>query len=170
MLILSATLAVFVYGLIAPILGALLPSYGLTPEQQGSLAMLQALGLVVASLSAGPIIDVKGNKSALVAGLALIVISLASAPIAGGYAGLLIVYFVLGVGGGTAAVPEPSSIGLLASCLALMLLWRSGVARHHWHYRFIRRRTTQITCARIDPSVSSTIECTTDCGWITTSI
>ena len=49
------------------------------------------------------------------------------------------------------SVPEPSSIGLLASCLALMLLWRSGVARHHWHYRFIRRRTTQITCAGIDP-------------------
>ena len=38
------------------------------------------------------------------------------------------------------SVPEPSGIGLLASCLALMLLWRSGVARHHWHYLFIRRR------------------------------
>ena len=37
-------------------------------------------------------------------------------------------------------VPEPLSIGLLASCLALMLLWRSSVARHHWHYQFIRRR------------------------------
>jgi fucose permease len=110
-LILSATLAVFVYGLIAPILGALLPSYGLTPEQQGSLAMLQALGLVVASLSAGPIIDVKGNKSALVAGLALIVISLASAPIAGGYAGLLIVYFVLGVGGGTVVTGANALVG-----------------------------------------------------------
>jgi fucose permease len=110
-LIVSATLAVFVYGLIAPILGALLPSYGLNPEQQGTLAMLQALGLVVASLSAGPIIDVKGNKSALVAGLALIVISLASAPNAGGYAGLLIVYFVLGVGGGTVVTGANALVG-----------------------------------------------------------
>ncbi len=100
MLILSAVLAIFVYGLIAPILGALLPTYGLTAGQQGTLAMVQALGLVVASLAAGPVIDLKGNKSGLVLGLALIVASLAAAPNAGGYGGLLFVYFVLGVGGG----------------------------------------------------------------------
>ena len=100
MLILAATLAVFVYGLIAPILGALLPTYSLSPEQQGTLALAQALGLVVASLSAGPVIDVKGNKLALLTGLSLIVISLVGAPNAGGYAGLLVDYFVLGVGGG----------------------------------------------------------------------
>ncbi len=100
MLILSAILAIFVYGLIAPILGALLPTYGLTAGQQGTLATLQALGLVVASLSAGPFIDIKGNKLALLTGLALIVGSLAAAPNAGGFGGLLVVYFILGVGGG----------------------------------------------------------------------
>ncbi len=100
MLILSAILAIFVYGLIAPILGALLPSYGLTAGQQGSLATLYALGLVVASLSAGPIIDIKGNKLALLAGLALVIASLAAAPNAGGFNGLLAVYFILGLGGG----------------------------------------------------------------------
>jgi fucose permease len=100
MLIVSAILAIFVYGLIAPILGALLPTYGLTAGQQGTLATLYALGLVVASLSAGPIIDIKGNKLALLSGLALIVIALAGAPNAGGYTGLLFVYFILGVGGG----------------------------------------------------------------------
>ncbi|HLH03234.1 MAG TPA: MFS transporter [Bryobacteraceae bacterium] len=100
MLILSAILAIFTYGLIAPILGALLPSYGLTAHQQGSLAMLYALGLVVASLSAGPFIDIKGSKLAVLTGLALIVASLAAAPNAGGFSGLLVVYFVLGIGGG----------------------------------------------------------------------
>ncbi len=100
MLILSAILAIFVYGLIAPILGALLPTYALTAGQQGTLASLQALGLVVASLSAGPIIDIRGNKLALLVGLALIVLSLAAAPNAGGYGGLLFVYFILGAGGG----------------------------------------------------------------------
>ena len=100
MLILAATLAVFVYGLIAPILGALLPAYALTPGQEGSLALLNALGLVLASLSAGPIIDIRGNKLALVAGLSLIVIALVSAPNAGGFTGLLVVYFILGLGGG----------------------------------------------------------------------
>lgn len=100
MLILSAILAIFSYGLIAPILGALLPSYGLSAAQQGTLAMLYAIGLVVASLSAGPFIDIRGNKLALLTGLALVVISLVAAPNAGGYHGLLIVYLVLGFGGG----------------------------------------------------------------------
>jgi fucose permease len=99
-LILSAILAIFAYGLIAPILGALLPSYSLTAAQQGTLATINALGLVIASLSAGPFIDIKGNKPALLTGLALVVISLAAAPNAGGFSGLLIVYFVLGFGGG----------------------------------------------------------------------
>ncbi len=100
MLILSAILAIFAYGLIAPILGALLPGYALSAGQQGTLATLYALGLVVASLSAGPFIDIRGNKLALVTGLALVVASLAAAPNAGGYHGLLAVYFVLGLGGG----------------------------------------------------------------------
>lgn len=111
MLILSATLAIFVYGLIAPILGALLPGYALTPAQEGNLAMGQAIGLVIASLSAGPVIDLKGSKSALLLGLVLIVISVATAPHAGGYAGLLIVYFVLGVGGGIVVTGANSLVG-----------------------------------------------------------
>jgi fucose permease len=111
MLILSATLAVFVYGLIAPILGALLPTYNLSAGQNGTLAMLQAVGLVVSSLSAGPVIDVKGNKLALLTGLALIVASLAAAPNAGGYGGLLVVYFILGVGGGTVVTAANALVG-----------------------------------------------------------
>ena len=111
MLILAATLAIFVYGLIAPILGALLPTYSLTPEQQGSLAMVYAIGLVVATLSAGPVIDLKGNKVALLTGLSLIVISMIGAPNAGGYGGLLVVYFVLGVGGGIVVTAANALVG-----------------------------------------------------------
>ena len=111
MLILSATLAIFVYGLIAPILGALLPTYGLSAGQQGWLATLQAIGLVVASLTAGPVVDTKGNKVALLTGLSLIVASLAAAPNAGGYTGLLVVYFILGVGGGIVVTGANSLVG-----------------------------------------------------------
>jgi fucose permease len=111
MLILSATLAILVYGLIAPILGALLPTYHLTGPQQGMLAMLQAIGLVISSLLAGPVIDVKGNKSGLLLGLILIIASLAAAPNAGGYGGLLVVYFILGFGGGTVVTGANSLVG-----------------------------------------------------------
>jgi fucose permease len=110
-LIFAATLAIFVYGLIAPILGVLLPGYALTSAQEGNLAMAQAIGLVIASLSAGPIIDRRGNKSILIFGLALIVISVAEAPRTGSYAELLIIYFVLGIGGGIVVTGANSLVG-----------------------------------------------------------
>lgn len=113
MLILSATLATLVYGLIAPILGALLPTYGLTATQQGMLAMLQAIGLIIASLSAGPLVDIKGNKSGFLIGLALIIVSITAAPNAGGYTGLLVVYFVLGIGGGTIVTAANALMGAI---------------------------------------------------------
>jgi fucose permease len=99
-LILAATLAILVYGLTAPLLGAILPTYGLTPGQEGTLATTQALGLVIASLSAGPVIDKRGNKAALIAGLALVALALFAAPNAGSYSVLLILWFIEGIGGG----------------------------------------------------------------------
>lgn len=111
MLIAAATLAIFIYGLIAPILGALLPRYALDADQQGTLAMVQALGLVVASLCGGPFMDIKGHKPALLTGLALIVLSLGLAPSAGGYGGLLAVYFILGLGGGIVVTGANALVG-----------------------------------------------------------
>ncbi len=148
MLILSATLAVFVYGLIAPILGALLPTYGLSPTQNGTLAMLQAIGLVVSSLSAGPVIDVKGNKVALVTGLSLIVLSLAAAPNAGGYGGLLVVYFVLGVGGGTVVTAANALVGAVEPS-------RRGSALNFINLFFGLGGiiTTYVASERIDPAL-----------------
>lgn len=113
MLILAATLSILVYGLIAPMLGALLPTYGLTPDQQANLAALQAIGLVLSSLSAGPFIDKQGNKPALAAGLAMVAASLFAAPNAGGFAGLLAVYFVLGLGGGVVVTGANSLVGAI---------------------------------------------------------
>lgn len=113
MLILSAILAIFVYGLIAPMLGALLPTYLLTPGQEGNIATAQAIGLVISSLSAGPFIDIKGNKAALLTGLALVCIALFAAPNAGGYAGLIFVYLLLGIGGGTVVTAANALAGAI---------------------------------------------------------
>lgn len=100
MLIVAAILAILVYGLVAPMLGSLLPSYQLSVAQNGILTLINALGLVLASLGVGPLIDNKGKKFSLLIGLALVAISLYWAPNAGGYSGLLGVYFMLGLGGG----------------------------------------------------------------------
>jgi fucose permease len=99
-LIIAAILAIFVYGVIAAMLGTIMPSWKLTPEQNGNIALAQAIGLVIASLSAGPIIDNKGKKSALVTGLALIAIALFSLAVVSGYDMYMAFMLLLGLGGG----------------------------------------------------------------------
>lgn len=99
-LILAAILAIFVYGVIAAMLGTLMPTFDLTTEQKGNIALAQALGLVIASISAGPLIDNKGKKVALLIGLTLIAIALFALPNTSGYGDRMLFLFMLGLGGG----------------------------------------------------------------------
>lgn len=102
-LIPAAILAIFVYGLIAAMLGTLLPElsrrYNLTPDQNGDIALAQAIGLIIASLAVGPLIDNRGKKTGLLLGLGLIAASLFVVPNSPGTR-LLPVFLVLGLGGG----------------------------------------------------------------------
>src|SRR3712207_4944008 len=75
-LVVAAILAIFVYGMIAAMLGTILPSFGFPPEEAGNVALAQALGLILASLSAGPLADNKGKKLVIVTSLALIAVAL----------------------------------------------------------------------------------------------
>lgn len=101
MLMLAAILGILVYGIVAATWGTLNPTLGFTDAQNGTIAMWQAIGLVVASISVGPLIDLKGKKVAMVAGLALICGSLWSLPAARGeYSAVLALLAVLGLGGG----------------------------------------------------------------------
>ena len=61
-LIVAAILAIFVYGVIAAMLGTIMPSFTLSPEQKGNVALAQALGLLIASISVGPLIDARAKK------------------------------------------------------------------------------------------------------------
>ena len=104
MLILAAILAIFVYGMIAAMLGTILPGlserFHLTPKQNGSIAFAQALGLMIASVGVGPLIDNEGKKVGLVLGLVLIALALLVLPRAGGFGSIAAWLFVLGLGGG----------------------------------------------------------------------
>ena len=79
-LIPAAILAILVYGMIAAMLGTILPKlsddFHLTAQQGGVIAFVQALGLIIASLSVGPLIDNRGKKTGLLLGLTLIAIAL----------------------------------------------------------------------------------------------
>src|ERR1700694_122324 len=108
MLILAAILAIFVYGMIAAMLGTILPDlsqrFKFTPKQNGTIAFCQALGLILASLSVGPLLDNEGNKVGLVLGLALITLALLLLPRSAGFGTVAFYLFLLGVGGGIIVV------------------------------------------------------------------
>jgi fucose permease len=104
MLILAAILAIFVYGMIAAMLGTILPDFSkkfnLTPKQNGNIAMCQAIGLMIGSFFVGPLMDVEGKKIGLLLGLGLIVVALFGLRQATGFGFIAIMMLVLGIGGG----------------------------------------------------------------------
>jgi fucose permease len=111
MLLAAVTLSILVYGVISSMLGSLLPALGFTGLQNGTLALTQATGLGIASLLAGPLIDTRGNKTAMVAGLAGISSVLWLLPGTGGnFAVAALLWFLLGLGGGTMATASNSLI------------------------------------------------------------
>lgn len=104
MLILAAILAIFVYGMNAAMLGTILPDlstrFKLTPQQNGTIAFMQALGLIIASVAVGPLIDFEGKKIGMILGLSLVTIALFLLPRSTGYSRLMLYMFLLGLGGG----------------------------------------------------------------------
>jgi fucose permease len=106
-LIPAAILAILVYGMIATVLGTLMPTLqvgdplaGLTTEQKGTLAAISAIGLVISSLAIGPLIDLRGKKTSLVGGIFLITVALFVIPNSHTFGLLALMFFVLNLGGG----------------------------------------------------------------------
>jgi fucose permease len=103
-LIFAAIVAIFVYGMIAAMLGTILPDlsdrFQLSPRQNGTIAFAQALGLIMASLGVGPLLDNEGKKLGLMIGLACIALALFVLPRSSGFRSIVFLLFLLGVGGG----------------------------------------------------------------------
>jgi fucose permease len=103
-LILAASVAIFIYGMIAAMLGTILPNlsdrFHLSPSQNGTIASAQALGLILASLGVGPLLDNEGNKIGIVLGLLLISVALFALPRSSGFRSIVLLIFLLGIGGG----------------------------------------------------------------------
>jgi fucose permease len=103
-LIFAAVLAIFVYGMIAAMLGTILPDlsdrFHLTPAQNGTIAFSQALGLIIASVGVGPLLDSQGDKIGLILGLVFIIVALFAMPRSKGFRSIVLLLFLLGIGGG----------------------------------------------------------------------
>jgi len=104
MLITAAILAIFVYGMIAAMLGTILPDLSnrssLTPKQNGNIAMAQAIGLMIGSFFVGPLIDTQGKKVGLLLGLGLVALALLGLRKAAGFTPIAAFMMMLGAGGG----------------------------------------------------------------------
>jgi len=85
-------------------LGTILPElsgrFHLTPSQNGTIAFAQALGLILASLGVGPLLDYEGKKIGIVLGLAVISLALFALPRSSGFRSIVSLLFLLGLGGG----------------------------------------------------------------------
>ena len=119
MLIFAAILAIFVYGMIAAMLGTILPElsdrFHLTPSQNGTIAFAQAVGLMIASVGVGPLLDTEGDKIGLVLGLAFIAAALLRLPRSRGFGSIVALLFLLGVGGGIVVTGANSLVSSVAS-------------------------------------------------------
>jgi fucose permease len=128
-LILAAIVAIFIYGMIAAMLGTILPDlsdrFHLSPRQNGTIALGQALGLMIASLGVGPLLDNEGKRFGLILGLAFISIALFALPRSLGFRSIIVLLFLLGVGGGivvTGANALISDVGQAHRATALNLV------------------------------------------------
>jgi fucose permease len=104
MLFTAAILGIFVYGMIAAMLGTILPDlskkYSLSPKQNGNIALIQAIGLMVGSFSAGPLMDLWGKQVGMLLGLGLVALSFLALRSVAGYTAVVSSMLVLGLGGG----------------------------------------------------------------------
>jgi fucose permease len=97
---LTAILVTFIYGMISSMLGTVMPAFSLTIVEKSGIAVAQALGLMGASLSAGPLIDSRGTKPTMIGGLIVLSLALYTLPSMAGYRQILTCFAVLGLGGG----------------------------------------------------------------------
>ena len=105
MLIFAAILAIFVYGMIAAMLGTILPDlserFKLTPTQNGTIAFAQALGLMIACSPWARCSIPKATRSASCwASRSIAAALIGSGPVWRGFGSIVVLLFPIGVGGG----------------------------------------------------------------------
>lgn len=104
MLLIADILGILTYGMIAAMLGTILPElskkFNLTPSQNGKIGMMQAIGLMIGGFCAGPIMDLNGKKLGMLLSLSLITIALIGLKGAKGYGSVSGMMLLLGTGGG----------------------------------------------------------------------
>jgi fucose permease len=115
----------FVFGVILLLMGSLLPSLPVSYAQAGGLGSFPLLGILLATILVGPVLDTVGPKYVIIVALALISGALATMPSLPAYRELAAAAFVYGFGGGlvnTAANALVANLSASARAAALNVL------------------------------------------------
>ncbi len=128
-MMIAACMAIFVWGSIDSLLGAILPDLvrraSLTDSLAANVSVVNGLGLVIASLSVGPVLDRWGKKSVFLPALLLIAAALFGLHWADTFVTIAALAFALGLGGSalvTAAQALVSDLHDAGRAAALNLL------------------------------------------------
>lgn len=122
-------LGMLAFGIVLTTLGAILPSliarFGMSKTSAGGLFVMMSFGILVGSLVFGPIVDRRGYKGMLIAGVALVALGLAGIAFAPSVGALRVMIVLVGVGGGiinggTNALVADVSAGARSAGLSLL--------------------------------------------------
>lgn len=126
MLLVADILGILTYGMIAAMLGTILPElskkFSLSPKQNGNIGMTQAIGLMIGGFCAGPLMDLHGKKLGMLVSLALITAALIGLKSAKGYGSVAGMMLLLGTGGGALVTSAFAVAG------DIQLSWLQGAA------------------------------------------
>ncbi len=100
----AACAAIFIFGIVMTILGAVLPSiietFGIDKSAAGSLFFIMTIGMLIGSLAFGPIVDRYGYKALLIICSAMVLAGLELIGLAKSFAWLRLAMVLIGLGGG----------------------------------------------------------------------
>lgn len=99
-LVFTINACMFIFGIVLFLMGALLPTLHVTKRHGVNLGSIPLVGILIATVFAGPILDLHGAKKMMIAALALIAASLAILPALHVYWQLEICCLAYGLGGG----------------------------------------------------------------------
>jgi MFS transporter, FHS family, glucose/mannose:H+ symporter len=99
-LIVTINACMFIFGVVLLLMGSLLPSLKVSGARAGSLGSFPLVGILIATILIGPVLDKTGARSAMGVALALIAAALAVMPSLESYAAVAVAALAYGLGGG----------------------------------------------------------------------
>lgn len=132
-LVFTINACMFVFGIVLFLMGALLPTLQLGNSHTVNLGSVPLIGILIATLFAGPILDIHGAKKMMICALLLVAVSLAVLPSLRSYSQLAVCCLAYGLGGGilntaTNVLIADLNEGSRASALNLLGFFFSGGA------------------------------------------